>query len=72
MPLILLVQNECSKGEILLSNLFDPRVGIVHYVDALELEEENLCKVNVVERVCFVNLVLQRLRRSWRRFVIVK
>ena len=57
--LIILVQNECSKREILLSNLVDPGVGIVHYVDTLELEEEYLCEVDVVERVCFVNLVLQ-------------
>lgn len=41
-------------------------------MDALKLEIENLGEVNVVERVRFVDLVLQRLRRSRGRFVIVE
>jgi hypothetical protein len=70
--LVLLVQNESSEREILLSDLFDPRVGIIHYVDTLKLEVENLGEVDVVERVCFVNLVFQRLGRRRGRFVIVR
>lgn len=71
-PLILLVQNESSEGEILFLDLFDPGVGVVDDVDTLEFEVENLGEVNVVEGVCFVYLVLQRLRWSWRRVVIVQ
>ena len=71
-PLILLVKNESPKGEILLPDLFDPRVGIVHYVDTLKFEVKNLSEVDVVEGVRFVNLVLQRVRRGWGRFVVVK
>jgi len=70
--LVLLIESKCSEGKVLLSHLFYPRVGIIHYVDALKLEVENLCKVDVVQRVCFVNLVFHRLRWSRGRFVIVK
>lgn len=71
-PFILLIQNECSEGEVLFSDLFDPGVGVVDYMDALEFEVENLGEANVVERVRFVYLVLQRLRRGRRRFVVVE
>ena len=71
LPLVLLVQGKCSEGEVLLSDLLDPRVRVVDYMDALKLEVENLGEVDVVECVCFVNLIFQRLRRGGGRVVIV-
>ena len=71
-PLVILVENERSKGEILLANLFDSRVGVVDHVNTLKLEIENLGEVDVVERVRLVNLVFQGLGRRRRRFVIVE
>ena len=56
-PFIILVQDEFSKGKVLLSDLFDPRVGVVNYVDALKLEIKYLGEVDVVESVRLVNLV---------------
>lgn len=58
-PLVILVENEPPEGEILLSNLLNPRVRIVDDVNALKLEVENLGEVEVVERVRFVDLVFQ-------------
>lgn len=55
--LVLIVQNESSEGEILLSDLFDARVGVVDDVNTLKLEVENLGEVDVVEGIRLVNLV---------------
>lgn len=71
-PLILVFENELSEREVFLSDLLDSRVEVVSYVDALKLEVQNLCEVNIVEGVRLVNPVLQRLRGSRRRFVIVE
>ena len=56
-PLTLLVQNERSEGEVLLSDLLDPGVRLVDYVNALKPEVENLGEVDVIQRVRFVNLI---------------